>query len=173
MYGLTESGHVEVAARRPLAGGHVADARADKHERAASVGEAADHAGPAPDLAVQAFDHVVRADAPAMLPGIVVEQVGRRLADALAQASGGLPEFPGFHVPGDGFRLLQRLVPRFHGEHGLRGVRRPVTVPGVDPGEDVAFEVDHAPLVAGVGQQFVHGRPPGRRTGLPSPVSRP
>ena len=45
-----------------------------------------------------------------MLARVVVEQVGRGLADALAQAFGGLLEFPGFHVPGDGFGLLQRLV---------------------------------------------------------------
>lgn len=64
------------------------------------------------------IEHVVRADAAAM-PRIVVEQVGRRLPDALTQASGGLPEPARFHLPGDGFRLLQRPVPRFHGEHGL------------------------------------------------------
>ena len=52
-----------------------------------------------------------------MLPGIVVEQVGRRLADALPEAFGGLPQ-----------------LPRFHGEHGLQGVGSPVTVAGVDPG---------------------------------------
>ena len=57
-----------------------------------------------------------------MLPGIVVEQVGRRLADALPEAFGGLPQLPRFHVLGDEFRILQRLVPRFHGEHGLQGV---------------------------------------------------
>ena len=69
-----------------------------------------------------------------MLPGIVVEQVGRGLADALPEAFGGLPQLPRFHVLGDEFRILQRLVPRFHGEHGLQGVGSPVAVAGVDPG---------------------------------------
>lgn len=78
--------------------------------------------------------------------GVVVEQVGRGLADALPEAFGGLPQFPRLHVLGDGFRLLQRLVPRFHGEYGLQRVGGPVPVFGVDLGEDVAFEVDHAPL---------------------------
>ena len=44
-----------------------------------------------------------------MLPRIVVEQVGRRLPDALTQASRGLPEFPGLHLHGDGFRLPDAL----------------------------------------------------------------
>lgn len=93
-----------------------------------------------------------------MLPRIVVEQVGRGLADALAQASGGLPELARFHLPSDGFRLLQRLVPRFHGEHGLQSVGAPVVVAGVDFGEDVALEMHHVPLVAGIGQQFARRR---------------
>ena len=33
--------------------------------------------------------------------------------------------------------------------HGLQSVRRPIPVPGVNPGEDVASEMHHAPLVAG------------------------
>ena len=103
-----------------------------------------------------------------MLAGVVVEQVGRGLADALPEAFGGLPQFPRLHVLGDGFRLLQRLVPRFHGEYGLQRVGGPVPVFGVDLGEDVAFEVDHAPLVAGAGQQFVHSR---HQSGAPVAVT--
>ena len=91
-----------------------------------------------------------------MLARVVVEQVGRGLADALAQASGGLPELARFHLHGDGFGLLQRLAARFHGEHGLQRVGRPIPVPGIDPGEDVAFEMHHAPLVARPGQQLAH-----------------
>ena len=33
-----------------------------------------------------------------MLPGIVVEQGGRRLADTLPEASGGLPQLARFHL---------------------------------------------------------------------------
>ena len=36
--------------------------------------------------------------------------------------------------------------------HGLQSVRRPIPVPGVNPGEDVASEMHHAPLVAGARQ---------------------
>ena len=53
LHGVTESGHVQVAARGPLVGGDVADARADEHERAPAVGERADHARPAADLPVE------------------------------------------------------------------------------------------------------------------------
>ena len=45
-----------------------------------------------------------------MLPGIVVEQVGRRLADALPEAFGGLPQLPRFHVLGDEFVCVQLVV---------------------------------------------------------------
>lgn len=85
LHGVTESGHVQVAAVRP-AGGDVADPGAYEHERAPAVREAADHTRPPADLAVQSFDHVVRADPTPMLHGILVEQVGRRLAHALPQA---------------------------------------------------------------------------------------
>ena len=37
LHGVTEPGHVQVAARGPLVGGDVADARADEHERAPAV----------------------------------------------------------------------------------------------------------------------------------------
>ena len=102
-----------------------------------------------------------------MLAGIIVEQVGRRLADALPEAFGGLLQFSRLHVLGDGFGLLQGFVPGLHGEYGLQGVRGPIPVPGIDLGEDVALEVHHASLVAGAGQQFAHG---GHEAG--APVSR-
>lgn len=86
LHGVTEPGHVQVAARGPLVGGDVSDARADEHERAPAVGERADHARPAADLPVEPFDHVVRADPPPVLDGILVEQVGGRLTDALPEA---------------------------------------------------------------------------------------
>lgn len=70
------------------------DAGAYEHQRAVPVGEAAHHARAPADLPVQPLDHVVGADAAAMLARVVVEQVGRRLADALPEASGGLLEFP-------------------------------------------------------------------------------
>ena len=82
-----------------------------------------------------------------MLAGIVVQKVGRRLADTLPEAELRLFRLPRLHLLGDGFRLLQGLVPRLHGEHGLQDVHGPIPVPGVDPGEDVAFEVHHALFV--------------------------
>ena len=42
LHGVTESGHVQVAAARPIVGGDVSDPGADGHERAPAVGEAAD-----------------------------------------------------------------------------------------------------------------------------------
>ena len=72
----------KVAAGRPFVRGDVPDARAYKHQRAVPIWEAADHARAPPDLPVQPFDHVVRADAPAVPRGIFGQQVGRRLPDA-------------------------------------------------------------------------------------------
>lgn len=89
LHGVTEPGHVQVASRGPLVGGHVADARADEHERAPAVGEAADDARLAEDLPVQPFDHVVGMDSPAMFDRIIAKQVDDRLADTLAQADRG------------------------------------------------------------------------------------
>ena len=79
---VIEPGHVEVAAGRPFVCGDVPDARADEHERAVPVGEAAHDARAPADLPVQPLDHVVRADAPAVPVRELVQQVGRRLADA-------------------------------------------------------------------------------------------
>ena len=47
-----------------------------------------------------------------MLAGIVVQKVGRRLADTLPEAELRLFRLPRLHLLGDGFRLLQGLVPR-------------------------------------------------------------
>mgnify|MGYP005765299845 FL=1 len=100
MHDAVEPGHVQVAARAPLVGGDVADPGADEHERAPAVREAADHSGAPADLAVGPFDHVVRADPPPMLDGIVVEQVGRGLADAFPETGGGGLQPLGLHFGG-------------------------------------------------------------------------
>ena len=101
LHGVTESGHVQVAAARPIVGGDVSDPGADGHERAPAVGEAADDPGAPADLPVEAFDHVVRADPPPVLRGILVEQPGRGLADTFPQAGGRRFQSPGLHLAGD------------------------------------------------------------------------
>ena len=101
LHGVTESGHVQVAAARPIVGGDVSDPGADEHERAPAVGEAADDPGAPADLPVEAFDHVVRADPPPVLRGILVEQIGRGLADTFPQAGGRRFQSPGLHLAGD------------------------------------------------------------------------
>ncbi len=127
---VIEARHVEVAARGPFAGGGVPDAGADEHERAPAVGEAARHAGATPDLAVEPFDHVVRADAPAAPVREPGQQAGRGPADPLPQAVGGGRQPPGLHLRGDGPGLVQRGFPGLHGEHGPQGRRRPFAVAG-------------------------------------------
>lgn len=101
MHDAVEPGHVQVAAARPIVGGDVADPGADEHERAPAIREAADDAGAAADLPVQSFDHVVRADPPPVLRGILVEQIGRGLADTFPQAGGRRFQSPGLHLAGD------------------------------------------------------------------------
>ena len=122
------------------------DAGAYEHQRAVPVGEAAHHARAPADLPVQPLDHVVRADPPAVPVRELVQQVGRRLADALAQAVRGGLEPPGFHLHGDLFGLGQGGFPGFHGEYGLQGRRRPFAVAGRRLREHVAHETRHAPL---------------------------
>jgi hypothetical protein len=91
VHGVAESGHVQVTSGGPVVAGDVSDPGGDEHQRAPAVGERAHDAGPAADFPVQAFDHVVRADTPAMLTRIIVERVGGGLPDALPEALGGLP----------------------------------------------------------------------------------
>lgn len=110
LYGVVQSGHVQVAAGGPVVGGDVSDSCADEHQGAPAVGESAHDAGSPADLPVQSFDHVVGADAPAMLDGIVVQQVRGGLVDAFPEAGGGLLEFPGFHLDGDLLGLGQGRV---------------------------------------------------------------
>ena len=74
-------------------------------------GEAAHHARAPCVFPVQPLDHVVRADPPAVPVRELVQQVGRRLADALAQAVRGGLEPPGFHLRGDLFGLGQGGFP--------------------------------------------------------------
>ena len=97
-----------------------------------------------------------------MLDGVVVEQVGGRLAYALPEAGCGGLQSAGFHLRGHILRLPQRGVAGFHGEHGLERAGRPCRVFAADPGEHVAHEVDRAPLVSRVRQHRVHrGHQPG------------
>ena len=161
---VIEAGHIEVATRGPFAGGGVPDAGADEHERAPAVGEAARNAGATSDLAVEPFDHVVRADPPAVPVRELVQQVGRRLADALAQAVRGGLEPPGFHLRGDLFGLGQGGFPGFHGEYGLEGGGRPFAVCRRRLREHVAHEMHHAPLVSRLGQ---HRADRGDESGAP------
>lgn len=65
-------GHVEVAAFIPGLG-YVLDARADEHERALPVGEGSHDFRSPSYFPVQAFDHVVGTDTPAMIMRELVE----------------------------------------------------------------------------------------------------
>lgn len=140
------------------------DAGAYEHQRAVPVGEAAHHARAPADLPVQPLDHVVRADPPAVPVRELVQQVGRRLADALAQAVRGGLEPPGFHLHGDLFGLGQGGFPGFHGEYGLEGGGRPFAVCRRRLREHVAHEMHHAPLVSRLGQ---HRADRGDESGAP------
>lgn len=153
---VIEPGHVEVTPVGPFVRGDVPDARADEHERAVPVREASHDAHAPPDLAVEPFDHVVRADAPAVPVREPGQQVGRGLADPLPQAVGGGLQPPGLHLRGDGPGLVQRGFPGLHGEHGLQGRRRPFPAAGRHLGEHVAQEVHHAPLAPRLRRHRVH-----------------
>lgn len=122
-------------------------ARAYEHQRAVAVREAADDARAAADFPVKPFNHVVRADPPAVLGGELGQEVGRGLAYALAQAPGGRPEPPPLHLHGDLLGLGEGGFPALHGEHGPERASGPLGVRVAGPADDVAHEVHHAPLV--------------------------
>lgn len=65
---LLQQRHVQVAPRAPLALRDVLEPRGDEHERRLPVREGAHHAGPSTDLAAEALDGVVGADAGPVLP---------------------------------------------------------------------------------------------------------
>ena len=69
LHGVTESGHVQVAAARPIVGGDVSDPGADEHERAPAVGEAADDPGAPADLPVEASESCCSCGSAAGAPG--------------------------------------------------------------------------------------------------------
>ena len=94
----------------------------------------------------------------------LVQQVGRGLADPLAQAVRRAPQPPGLHLRGDRPGLGQRGFLGLHGEHRLQGGGRPFPVGRRDLGEHVAHETRHAPLVPRLGQHPVDG---GDESGAP------
>ena len=61
--------HVHVFLAAPLSACDMSQAGADEHQRGVAVGEGSDYAGPSSDLAVQAFNDVVRADPRPMFRG--------------------------------------------------------------------------------------------------------
>jgi hypothetical protein len=98
-------------------------------------GNAPTDAGSTSDLPVQPFDHGAGADAPPVLDGMVVRQARGGLADALAQAPGGLPGSPLLRLGGDLFGPGQRRFARLHGEDRPERVGGPSGVPWAGPGE--------------------------------------
>lgn len=87
--------------------------------------EAANHARAAADRSIRLFNHVVRADAPAMSRGIFGQKVGRRLAEVVRN---GLVS-ASLHLLGDVLGLVQGRFPEVHGEDHLQcGRRRPFAV---------------------------------------------
>ena len=100
-----------------------------QHERGLAVGKGADHAGAPAYLPVQAFDRVVRPDAPPMLAGHLA--VRQRLGEAVAHDLGG------------------RGLARLHRVDGLEHGRDLGALRFRSLGEDVAVEVHGAALVFG------------------------
>ena len=85
---LLEQRRVQVAAGAPFAVADVLQAGGHQHQDGLAVGKGADHAGAPAYLPVQAFDRVVRADAPPMLAGHLASR--QRLGEAFAHDLGGL-----------------------------------------------------------------------------------
>ena len=73
--------HIHVLLVAPLGTGHMAQAGADEHQRGVAVREGAHNTGAPPDLAVEALNDVVRADARPVLGGEIA--VGQRLFNAV------------------------------------------------------------------------------------------
>ncbi len=103
------------------------------------------------------FDHVVRADAPAVPVRELRQQVGRGLVDPLPQAVRGGLQPPGLHLRGDGPGLVQRGFPGLHGEYRFQGRARPFAVGRRHLGERVAHEMHHAPQVSRFWRHGVDG----------------
>jgi hypothetical protein len=66
---VAEAVHVHVAFGAPGLAGDVAEAGADQEQGGVAVGEGADHAGAAPDLAHDALQRVVRAQGAVVFRG--------------------------------------------------------------------------------------------------------
>ena len=121
------------------------------------VGEASHDARAPPDLPVEPFDHVVRADAPAVSR--------RKLHPAGRWSSPGCPRAGSRRPPSASWPSYRtrrrppcptrtRVIPW---RTGLQGRRRPFAVAGRHLGEHVAYEVHHAPLVSRLGKRGVDG----------------
>ena len=61
--------HVHVLLVAPLGTRHVAESRADQHQGGVAIRECPHYAGPAADLTVQPFDHIVGTDARPVFTG--------------------------------------------------------------------------------------------------------
>lgn len=128
------------------------DPRADEHEGAVAVREAAHDARAPPDLPVEPFDHVAGAYPPAVPVRELRQQVRGRLADPPAQAVGRGLQPPAFHLRGDLFGLGEGRLPGFHGEHGPQRRGSPIPVAWRRLRKHVAHEVHHAPPASRLGE---------------------
>ena len=139
--------------------------RADEHERAVPVGEAAHDAcaGGSPCSTASIMFEFVRMRSAVPGPELV-QQVGRRLADALPQVVGGGPQPPRPHLRGDLFGFVQRGSRLLCGEYRLQGGGRPFLWIGGTFESTLRMKCTMQRWYFAFGQHRAD-RPPVRRTG--------
>ena len=147
--------HVHVFLVAPLGACHVAQPRADQHQRGVAVRECSHHAGSAADLSVQPFDHVVCTDAGPMLTGKIA--VGQCLLNAVLDLLGGLLQLHGAQLGDHGFRLLAGRLFALLGVDRFEHFCHNFDLGFRHSGENFAVEMHRAALVFGVREHLAHG----------------
>jgi len=123
----------------------MAQAGTDEHQRGIAVGEGSDYSGSPSDLAVQAFNDVVRADPGPMLGGEIA--VGQRFFNAVFHPLRRLFQFYLAEFSDDCFSFFSRCLFAFLCMNRLEHLRHQLHLRTRHDGKHIAVEMYYAALV--------------------------
>ncbi len=139
----------------PLGAGHMAQSGADQHKGRVPVWKGADYSGAAANLAVEAFNHIVCADARPVLRGEI--RVGQGLIDTVLHLLSSLLELHRLQLNHNRFGLLTGGFLTFLSMDCLEHLGHQFHLGTGNHREYIAVKVDRATLVFGLGEDLAYG----------------
>ena len=155
LYGSLQVLHIHAPLVAPLGAGHMAKPGTDQHKGRVSVWETAHHTGAASDLLVQSFNDIVDTDVSPVLAGKIA--VDQRFFNTICHLLSSLFQFHGAQLLHHRLSLFSGSSFAFLNMDCLKDLDCQLHLGTKRYRENIAVEVDRAPLVFGLRKYFSHG----------------